>query len=201
MCIRDSDRLSNSAHHPPKSLQGTATLTTAFDARYRQLNAAQRQAVDAIDGPLLVVAGPGTGKTELLGMRAANILRSTDTLPENILCLTFTDSGAAAMRERLAGIIGPDAYRVAIHTFHSFGTEVINQNNQYFYHGAAFRPADEVTMHQVLSEIFDELDYTNPLASKNNGEHTHLKDTMSTCLLYTSPSPRDRTRSRMPSSA
>ncbi|QQS68101.1 ATP-dependent helicase [Candidatus Saccharibacteria bacterium] len=155
-------------------------MTTAFDARYRQLNAAQRQAVDAIDGPLLVVAGPGTGKTELLGMRAANILRSTDTLPENILCLTFTDSGAAAMRERLAGIIGPDAYRVAIHTFHSFGTEVINQNNQYFYHGAAFRPADEVTMHQVLSEIFDELDYTNPLASKNNGEHTHLKDTMST---------------------
>ena len=72
-----------------------------FSSRYQKLNAAQKQAVDHIDGPVLVVAGPGTGKTELLSMRAANILRQTDTLPENILCLTFTESGAAAMRERV----------------------------------------------------------------------------------------------------
>ncbi len=152
---------------------------TSFDTRYKKLNSNQRQAVDTIDGPLLVIAGPGTGKTELLSMRAANILRNTDTLPENILCLTFTDSGANAMRERLSDIIGSDAYKVAIHTFHSFGTEVINQNNQYFYQGAEFRPADELSSYEILTGIFDELGYDNPLASKLNGEYTHLRDAMS----------------------
>ena len=99
-----------------------------FDTRYSSLNTNQRRAVDTIDGPVMVIAGPGTGKTELLGMRVANILRKTDTLPESILCLTFTESGAHAMRDRLSSIIGKDAYKVAIHTFHSFGSEVINQN-------------------------------------------------------------------------
>lgn len=147
-----------------------------FKTRYKNLNDAQQNAVNEINGPLLVIAGPGTGKTELLSMRAANILKNTDTLPENILCLTFTDSGASAMRERLRGIIGADAYKVAIHTFHSFGSEVINQNNQYFYHGAEFRPADELSSYEILRDIFDELDHDSPLSGKMDGEYTHLKD-------------------------
>jgi DNA helicase-2/ATP-dependent DNA helicase PcrA len=151
-----------------------------FTTRYAKLNKAQKQAVDTIDGPVMVVAGPGTGKTELLSMRAANILRQTDTLPENILCLTFTESGAAAMRERMVQIIGKDAYRVAIHTFHSFGAEVMNQNGDYFYHGANFRAADELSSYELLRAIFDELEYSNPLASKMNGEYTHLGDTLMT---------------------
>jgi DNA helicase-2/ATP-dependent DNA helicase PcrA len=149
-----------------------------FDTRYGKLNAAQKQAVDTIDGPVMVIAGPGTGKTELLSMRTANILGSTDTLPENILCLTFTESGADAMRERLTQIIGPSAYKVAIHTFHSFGSEIINQNATFFYHGANFRPADELSTYELIRGIFDELDYNNPLASKMNGEYTHLRDTL-----------------------
>lgn len=151
-----------------------------YQARYEKLNNAQRQAVDSIEGPLLVIAGPGTGKTELLSMRTASILQKTDTLPENILCLTFTDSGAAAMRERLAEIIGPNAYKVAIHTFHSFGTEVINQNAEFFYHGANFKPADELSSYELLTGIFDDLDHANPLVSKMNGEYTYLRDAMAT---------------------
>lgn len=81
-------------------------MVMSFTTRYGKLNAEQKQAVDTIDGPVMVVAGPGTGKTELLSVRVANILQKTDTLPENILCLTFTESGQAAMRERLVGIIG-----------------------------------------------------------------------------------------------
>lgn len=77
-----------------------------FKKRYDKLNDKQRQAVDTIDGPVMVIAGPGTGKTELLSIRVASNLKQTDTLPENILCLTFTESGATAMRERLTGIIG-----------------------------------------------------------------------------------------------
>lgn len=136
----------------------------------------QQKSVDTIDGPLLVVAGPGTGKTELLSMRVANILRKTDTLPENILCLTFTESGARAMHTRLESIIGAPAHKVAIHTFHGFGASIMNDNNSYFYHGSDYKIADELTSFEILNSIFDELDYSNPLASKLNGEYVHANE-------------------------
>lgn len=148
----------------------------SFETRYANLNAAQKQAVDTIDGPVMVVAGPGTGKTELLSVRVANILQKTDTLPENILCLTFTESGQTAMRERLVGIIGKDAYKVAIHTFHSFGSEIMAQNREYFYQNALFQPADQLKQYEVLREIFESLTPDNPLSSMMNGEYTHLDD-------------------------
>lgn len=149
-----------------------------FTNRYQKLNVSQKIAVDTIDGPVMVIAGPGTGKTELLSVRTANILQKTDTLPENILCLTFTDSGASAMRERLTSIIGKDAYKVAVHTFHSFGSEVINQNGQFFYQGAHFMPANELSSYEIMQSIFSELDYANPLAGKLNDEFTYLSDSV-----------------------
>ena len=147
-----------------------------FQTRYAKLNANQRQAVDYIHGSLLVIAGPGTGKTELLSMRTAQILRQTDTLPDSILCLTFTESGAANMRQRLRQIIGEDAYKIAIHTFHSFGTEIINQHREYFFHGADSQPADELTQHQIVTGILEGLDWRNPLSAKNNGEFVYTSE-------------------------
>ena len=147
-----------------------------FQARYATLNANQRQAVDYIHGSLLVIAGPGTGKTELLSMRTAQILRQTDTLPDSILCLTFTESGAANMRQRLRQIIGEDAYKIAIHTFHSFGTEIINQHRQYFFRGADAQPADELMQHQIVTGILKGLDWRNPLSVKNNGEFVYTSE-------------------------
>jgi len=149
-----------------------------FSKRYANLNESQKKAVDKLDGPLMVIAGPGTGKTELLSVRIANILQKTDTLPENILCLTFTDSGASAMRERLAEIIGKESYKVAVHTFHSFGSEVINQNGQYFYQGAHFRPADSLSSYEIIRSIFETLGYDNPIAGKLNDEFTYLSDSL-----------------------
>ena len=147
-----------------------------FQTRYAKLNTNQRQAVDYIHGSLLVIAGPGTGKTELLSMRTAQILRQTDTLPDSILCLTFTESGAANMRQRLRQIIGEDAYKIAIHTFHSFGTEIINQHREYFFRGADSQPADELTQHQIVTGILEGLDWRNPLSVKNNGEFVYTSE-------------------------
>jgi DNA helicase-2/ATP-dependent DNA helicase PcrA len=147
-----------------------------FEKRYKALNANQKKAVDTIDGPVMVVAGPGTGKTELLSVRVANILQKTDVLPGNILCLTFTDSGTVAMRERLAGLLGPQAYKVAIHTFHSFGSEIINHYGEYFYQGAHFRPADELASYEMLSGLLEALPHDNPLSSKLNDKFTYLGD-------------------------
>jgi len=149
-----------------------------FIERYENLNKAQREAVDSIDGPVMVIAGPGTGKTELLGVRTANILKKTDTLPENILCLTFTDSGANAMRERLVGTIGKDAYKVAVHTFHSFGSEIINQYGEFFYQGAFFRPADDLSRYEIIKKIFEGLGHNNVLNKKMNDDYTYLSETL-----------------------
>ncbi len=107
-------------------------LHTRFQEAYYSLNGPQREAVDMIEGPVMVNAGPGTGKTQILALRIANILWQTDTDPHNILCLTYTDNGAVEMRNRLLKIIGSDAYKVHIHTFHSFCNEVIQDNLTYF---------------------------------------------------------------------
>lgn len=103
-----------------------------FQTLYNKLNAEQREAVDATEGPIMVVAGPGTGKTQILTLRIANILRKTDTEPENILALTFTESAAASMKRRLSEIIGSPAYSVAINTFHGFCNDIIKTYPEYF---------------------------------------------------------------------
>lgn len=108
------------------------TQKDTFETLYSRLNAEQRQAVDAIDGPVMVVAGPGTGKTQILTLRIANILKKTDTPADAILALTFTNAAAANMRSRLASIIGSDAYRVGISTFHSFAEDLIQKYPDYF---------------------------------------------------------------------
>lgn len=148
----------------------------SFESRYKGLNPSQQKAVDTIDGPVMVVAGPGTGKTELLSMRTANILRLTDTSPSSILCITYTDSGAAAIRDRLIDIIGQDAYKVPIHTFHSFGLEVINQNPEFFYNGAQYRNIDDLTSYQILDTIFRELPHSDLLSSRNKKDFTYSRD-------------------------
>lgn len=99
-----------------------------FEEQYNKLNPAQKEAVDSIDGPVMVVAGPGTGKTQVLALRIGNILKSTDTKADGVLCLTFTNSGVKAMRERLRKYIGPEAGKVKIATFHSFGMDIVKKH-------------------------------------------------------------------------
>ena len=136
-----------------------------------KLNAAQSEAVNHIYGPLLVLAGPGTGKTQLLSARIANILQKTDANPQNILCLTFTESAAQNMRERLTSIIRDDAYDVHINTYHGFGSDVIRAYPNYFEKvnletgkdARMERPIDELQALQIVSELIEALPYDSPL--------------------------------------
>ena len=84
-------------------------LENKFREEYERLNEPQRRAVNTLEGPVMVIAGPGTGKTQILASRIGKILLETDALPENILCLTYNDAGVVAMRKRLLQFIGPDA--------------------------------------------------------------------------------------------
>ncbi len=98
-----------------------------FENEYKKLNPLQKEAVDTIDGPVMVVAGPGTGKTQILALRIGNILEKTDIKADSILCLTFTNSAVKAMRERLRKYIGAEASKVKVATFHSFGLEILEK--------------------------------------------------------------------------
>jgi DNA helicase-2/ATP-dependent DNA helicase PcrA len=103
------------------------TREKLFEEEYKKLNPAQREAVDSIEGPVMVVAGPGTGKTQILALRIGNILNKTDTKADGVLCLTFTNSAVRAMRERLRRYIGDEGDKVNVFTFHSFGLEIIGK--------------------------------------------------------------------------
>ena len=140
-------------------------IENTFQKRYERLNPEQKHAVDTIDGPLMVIAGPGSGKTELLSLRVANILKQTDTDPRQILCLTFTDAAAVNMRKRLGSLIGQTAYRISINTFHTFGTWIIDRYPEHFYGGAKLQPADELTQIELMDRIIRELEHNNPLRS------------------------------------
>jgi len=133
-----------------------------FQDELDRLNEAQRRAVEQIEGPVLVIAGPGTGKTHILSARIGRILLETDTNPHNILCLTFTDAGVQAMRERLLQFIGPTAHRVHIYTFHSFCNTIIQDNLELFGRHQ-LEPASELEQIELLQNMLDELDARHPL--------------------------------------
>ena len=123
------------------------------------LNEKQKEAVEYLAGPLLVLAGPGTGKTQLLSEKVAYILKKTDANASNILCLTFTESGASNMRDRLKSTIGNDALKVNISTYHSFGQEILAQYRNFApdYDRVIDATIDEVTQFKIVKEIRDSL--------------------------------------------
>ena len=118
------------------------------------MNERQRLAVDSTEGPVMVIAGPGTGKTQILAARIGKILLDTDTLPGNILCLTYTDAGTVAMRRRLLSFIGPDAYKVNIHTFHSFCNDIIQENLSLF-EKTSLDPISDLERIQLFKTLID----------------------------------------------
>ncbi|RVU01798.1 ATP-dependent helicase [Mucilaginibacter limnophilus] len=130
-----------------------------YNAKFQEalatLNDEQLAAVNKMDGPVLVVAGPGTGKTQILAARIGKILTETDAQPNEILCLTYTDAGAVAMRKRLFDFIGPDAYRVNIYTFHAFCNEVIQENLEYFGK-LSLDALSDLESAQLFRELVDE---------------------------------------------
>lgn len=119
------------------------------------LNQEQKEAVEYLEGPLLVLAGPGTGKTQLLSAKVAYILEKTDTNPENILCITFTESGATNMRARLTSMIGKDAAKVHIYTYHALGANILDRYKNYadLIDRPLDEPIDQVTQYKMVKTI------------------------------------------------
>lgn len=138
------------------------------------LNDQQREAVEHVDGPLLVVAGPGTGKTQLLSLRAANILATRDVRPQNILCLTYTDAGVEAMRRRLVELVGRDAYGIEVSTFHSFALSLRASHPEHFLGGSAAKPVSDLYAKEVIDSFLKRLPYGSLFSSLHDGVSSGL---------------------------
>jgi DNA helicase-2/ATP-dependent DNA helicase PcrA len=157
----------------------------SFLHELQKLNPAQRSAVEQIEGPVMVVAGPGTGKTHILAARIGKILIETDTQAQNILCLTFTDAGVSAMRERLLQLIGPEGHRVHIYTFHSFCNAVIQDNLELFGR-QDLEPLGDLEKVDLIRSLLDQLDVEHPLKRGQSDVYfyeAHLQDFFQRCKM------------------
>lgn len=126
-----------------------------FSALYDRLNPAQRTAVDTMYGPVMVIAGPGTGKTQIIALRTANLLRQSGIDADNILITTFTEAGVLSIKKRLLETIGQEAYRVTVSTIHSFCNDVIQTAPERFLAFRASRPIDEIEQIEILESLLD----------------------------------------------
>lgn len=149
-------------------------------AEIQKLNPQQREAVESLHGPVMVVAGPGTGKTQVLALRIANLLLKTDANPYNILCLTFTESGVIAMRNRLKRFIGSAAYQVKIHTFHSFCNEVIQNFPDKFEFSRELSQLDDINKIKIIREVINEIALSETLELiPYNNKYRYVPDILS----------------------
>lgn len=128
-----------------------------FEQEYNKLNDAQKKAVGTIYGPVMVVAGPGTGKTQIIGLRTANILKLADVKPGNILITTFTDAWVIAIKKRLEYFLGSEWHKVVVSTIHSFCQDVIRQFPELFLQYKAGTPIDDVESLEILKSVMDEM--------------------------------------------
>lgn len=145
-----------------------------YEQEYQKLNSQQKRAVDTVEGPVMVIAGPGTGKTQILSRRVANILTNYHTNPEEIVCLTYTEAGASEMLDRLEGLIGEEGRNVRVSTIHSFCSELILENSDLF--GEEPKVITAAAKYEILKDIIDEHVTEESPFYKNSGERYSFKE-------------------------
>jgi DNA helicase-2/ATP-dependent DNA helicase PcrA len=133
---------------------------TTFDEAYAQLNAKQKEAVEAVYGPVMVIAGPGTGKTQILAVRIAHILKTVSgAKPDEIVALTYTESAVTSMRKRLTTLIGALAYRVRIYTFHGFAKVILDMRPDLFPRISYGTQLTDISSITLIEELLDQGSY------------------------------------------
>ena len=128
-----------------------------------KLNPKQREAVEILDGPLLVLSGAGTGKTRVLTTRIAHLLSSGVTNPWSIMAVTFTNKAAREMKERVSGIIGRSAEQVLMGTFHSIGSKFLRQHAELVGLKSNFSIIDVDDQINAIKQILKDLNIDEKL--------------------------------------
>jgi DNA helicase II / ATP-dependent DNA helicase PcrA len=134
-------------------------VAVASPERYlADLNPAQREAVLATEGPLLVVAGAGSGKTRVLTYRVAHLINACGVKPNEILAITFTNKAAGEMRERLEDLLGPVARSIWILTFHAACGRILRREAQRLGYRSNFTIYDQADQVRLTKACLEELD-------------------------------------------
>ncbi len=120
-----------------------------------QLNEAQRDAVEALDGPILVLAGAGTGKTRVLTTRLAHLLRLRRVRPYEVLAVTFTNKAAREMRERVANLVGGPAEAIWLGTFHALGARMLRRHAELVGLQSNFTILDTDDQVRLLKQLLE----------------------------------------------
>jgi len=144
------------SHSAQSSIKTKSPEFQKISLDFSTLNKEQLEAVTTIDGPVLIIAGPGTGKTTILTYRIAHILKVTDTRPQSILAMTFTEAGVYAMKSKLTQLIGADAYKVNITTIHGFCNTVIQENPEDFLAISGFTPLSDLEKIQMTKVLLED---------------------------------------------
>ena len=132
--------------------------TTASDRLLEGLNGPQRQAVLHGEGPLLVLAGAGSGKTRVLTHRVAHLVESGQAMPGEILAITFTNKAAGEMRERVEQLVGPRVRAMWVMTFHSACARMLRSDGDRLGYTRSFTIYDEQDSLRLVKRCLDELD-------------------------------------------
>jgi len=122
------------------------------------LNPAQREAVVTTEGPLLVVAGAGSGKTRVLTYRVAHLINACGVKPNEILAITFTNKAAGEMRERLENLLGPVARTIWILTFHAACGRILRREVQRLGYRSNFTIYDQADQVRLTKQVLEELE-------------------------------------------
>ena len=136
---------------------------TNFGIEYKKLNNAQKEAVDNVYGQIMVVAWPGTWKTQIIWLRTANIILETWVNPNNILITTFTEAWVIAIKKRLIKFLWNDWHKVNVSTIHSLSQEIIKTFPEKFIEYKAWTPIDDVDQLEIIKIIIDKLIDNNEL--------------------------------------
>jgi len=122
------------------------------------LNPVQREAVETTEGPLLVIAGAGSGKTRVLTSRVAYILGQHLAEPYNLLAVTFTNKAAGEMKERINSILGAEIFDLTVATFHSFCARLLRHEAEHIGYSSNFTIFDEDDVQALIKNCMDQLD-------------------------------------------
>jgi len=133
----------------------TSAATTPAAPYLRDLNDPQREAVETVDDPLLVLAGAGTGKTRVLTARIAHILVTRRAWPKQILAVTFTNKAAREMRDRVSRMIGGAAEGLWIGTFHAIATRMLRRQAEVVGLKATFTILDQDEQIRLVKQIIE----------------------------------------------
>jgi DNA helicase-2/ATP-dependent DNA helicase PcrA len=121
------------------------------------LNPAQREAVEAIKGPVLILAGPGSGKTRVITHRVAYLIKTCGVSPHNIMAVTFTNKAAREMKERLEQLLGQAAEALSLGTFHAICARILRREGKAIGLESSFVIYDEDDQLSLMKQILEEL--------------------------------------------